>query len=240
MLKKKKNSFVIFGQGRSGSTLLKELLNSHPEITCEGELFNTKEKYIKNSFMLRLIQKFPLAYFKYRRFISRSPVYGFTLLQYQASDPRKILSKLQDAGWEIIHISRNNLLNQCMSQLIANKTNLWHRREEQADAETTVQITLQEMITELINWNSGKIRERKNLKGITTVKVVYEDDLFDKNNWEQTTARIFKQLGTYPSSVQSSLQKTHNRHYSEIIENYDELIDKVKELNLLTIQDVFN
>ena len=96
------------------------------------------------------------------------------------------------------------------------------------------------MITELINWNSGKIREKKNLSGITTIKVVYEDDLFDKNNWEQTAIRIFKQLDTYPSSVQTSLQKTHNRHYSEIIENYNELIEKVKELNLLTLYEEFN
>lgn len=34
-----KTKFVIFGQGRTGSTLLTSLLSSHPEITCEGECY---------------------------------------------------------------------------------------------------------------------------------------------------------------------------------------------------------
>ena len=35
-----KNNFIIFGQGRSGSNLLRTLLNSHPQIYCDIEIFN--------------------------------------------------------------------------------------------------------------------------------------------------------------------------------------------------------
>ena len=32
--------FVLFGQGRTGSKLLVELLHSHPDIHCDGEVLN--------------------------------------------------------------------------------------------------------------------------------------------------------------------------------------------------------
>ena len=36
--RKQGNRFVIFAQGRSGSTALRSLLTNHPEVICEGEL----------------------------------------------------------------------------------------------------------------------------------------------------------------------------------------------------------
>lgn len=39
----KKQRFIIIGSGRSGSTMLKNLLRSHPNITCFGELLNYKK-----------------------------------------------------------------------------------------------------------------------------------------------------------------------------------------------------
>ncbi len=54
-MKNKTSKFIIFGQGRSGSTLLKQLLDSHPEITCEGELLNVEDKYVTNPLLRKLI-----------------------------------------------------------------------------------------------------------------------------------------------------------------------------------------
>ncbi|HBE17486.1 MAG TPA: hypothetical protein DEG17_03890 [Cyanobacteria bacterium UBA11149] len=36
------NKFVIFGQGRTGSTLLYSLLNSHPQIHCDEEILEDR------------------------------------------------------------------------------------------------------------------------------------------------------------------------------------------------------
>ena len=37
--------FIILAQGRTGSTCLERLLNSHPSIRCEGEIFATHQIY---------------------------------------------------------------------------------------------------------------------------------------------------------------------------------------------------
>ncbi len=54
-----KSKFIIFGQGRSGSTLLMELLDSHPEIKCDSELFTKECGYERNRFKLALYRYYP-------------------------------------------------------------------------------------------------------------------------------------------------------------------------------------
>jgi len=123
-LKGKTPGFIIFGLGRSGSTLLKQLIDSHPNIKCEGELLNLEERYLKNRFLRKLATLFPLTYFNYRRWLSKEPLYGFTLLYYQYSNQKRLLSKLTARGWKFIHIMRKNSLDQSFSQLVAEKTAL--------------------------------------------------------------------------------------------------------------------
>ncbi len=48
--------FVIYGQSRSGSTLLVELINTHPDVQCDGELFNEDAARIGNRVLLSLVK----------------------------------------------------------------------------------------------------------------------------------------------------------------------------------------
>ena len=43
--RKPPTKFVIFGRGRSGSTLLVSLLNSNPDIHCDGEILSRKKLF---------------------------------------------------------------------------------------------------------------------------------------------------------------------------------------------------
>ena len=104
-----RQKFVIFGQGKSGSTLLTTLFNSHPEIHCDQEiLFNPV--------------KFPKLFVRARCRAAVKPVYGFKVKIYQLngmtwtsprqsiSDPSTFLRYFQQRGWKIIYLRRENLL----------------------------------------------------------------------------------------------------------------------------------
>lgn len=62
--------FILFGRGRTGSTLLTDPLNSSNEVACDKEIFNRPVA-------------FPQTYLKSREKLFHKPIYGFKLLSYQ-------------------------------------------------------------------------------------------------------------------------------------------------------------
>jgi hypothetical protein len=228
IFKKKKTRFVIFGLGRSGSTLLKQLLNSHPEIKCEGELLNVDEKYVTNPWLLRLVYRFPHLFFALRSMLSTKPVYGFTLLFYQYSPPAKLIGKLKRKGWKFIHIYRKNSLDQSLSQLVAQQTKVWHRFNDEEIHIPKLLLSPDELLKRLELVDKNKKTELELFEKIAHFQVVYEDDLKNEADWPETTRKIFQFLGINPAPVSASIKKTYSRPYSEIIENYDELLKYVQ------------
>ena len=67
------SKFVLFGGGRNGSTLLVSLLNSHPDIYCDGEILVGKLRS-------------PFKHIKRRMQSSPKSIYGFKLLSYQLKE----------------------------------------------------------------------------------------------------------------------------------------------------------
>lgn len=229
----KKTNFILFGQGRSGSTLLKNLLNSHPAITCEGELFNVADGYATNPLFVKLVTRFPRQFINYRRLRSKNPTYGFTMLYYQHEIKKYLFQNLVKEGWKFIHLKRRDYLSQSLSHLVAKQTATWHRRINQAEKPIRVSIDPKEFVfwTELLKRN--KIRENKLFEKLDHLEIVYDDDLQSEDNWPYTSRRIFDFLNVAPASVSSPLLKTYSRPYSEIVENYDELIKLFKDQEIL-------
>ncbi len=166
--------------------------------------------------------------------LSKKPVYGFTLLFYQYSPPEKLIGKLIKKDWKFIRIYRENSLDQSLSHLVAEKTSLWHRYDSQEIQTPKLVITPEELLVWLKIVNKEKKTETNLFENFEHFKVVYEDDLKNQDNWAETTRKIFEYLGIKPATVSASIQKTYSRPYSEIIENYDELINALKTNNLPT------
>jgi hypothetical protein len=105
---------LIFAQGRSGSTLLVELLNSLPEVSCEGEILQRRVA-------------FPAAWAEARRRRHRDELYGFKvkplqLLHHQrVPDMGRWLARMQGRDWRLIHLERRNLLRQAVSNVAAER-----------------------------------------------------------------------------------------------------------------------
>jgi hypothetical protein len=90
--------FIIFSQSRSGSTLLKELLHSHPSVNCEGEILALSEGYIKNVLLLKILRRMPIPYFYIRYFIIESKSIWFYIIYLSFT--------LHQADYQIIELFR--------------------------------------------------------------------------------------------------------------------------------------
>ncbi|MEM9847436.1 MAG: hypothetical protein AAF847_06075, partial [Bacteroidota bacterium] len=118
-----KQKFVIFTSGRSGSTLLVDLLNSSPDLQCDDELLKRRL-----AFPIPLIRSFAAQ--------SEKDIYGFKLLSYQLlnvqtgiKDKHQFLDRLiQEEGYQLIHLSRDNKAKQALSIIYAFYRGQWHNQ----------------------------------------------------------------------------------------------------------------
>ncbi len=227
------NKFFIFCQGRSGSTLLKHLLNSHPSIFCEGELFNKDEYYLTNYFSKKFANRFPVQYCNYRSIRHRSQVYGFTLLHYQIGLLQQRITQMSNNGWKIIHLSRKDAFHQSVSHFVARETNFWHRLNNTKVEVPSITIDPSEIAFWIKRMLKNKELEDQIMAPLSHAKLVYEDDLADNNQWQAALKRVFDYLEVDYHQPEAKIKKTYNRPYSEIVENYQEVREYLIENTII-------
>ena len=111
--------FFVFAQGRTGSTLLAALLGAHPDVQCDHEILS-----VPVFSPLRYVQRMSL--------ICPARVHGFRVKIYQLTgiqrmrQPREFVLALHEAGYRIIHLKRENLLRQSVSNLFALANRRYH------------------------------------------------------------------------------------------------------------------
>jgi hypothetical protein len=127
--------FVVLTHPRTGSTLLARGLNSHPRITCFGEVFNWFHTYVdftvegydeSNADDLNLRNKDPVAFLQERIFCQppgMTSAVGFKLHYSHCSPPWGFTTLLdhlvQDKEVRILHLQRRNMLKSLASEKIA-------------------------------------------------------------------------------------------------------------------------
>ena len=102
--------FVIFGQGRSGSTLLDSLLDSHPAVTSCDELLRTRARYPWSR----------LEWFE-RKLPASQKAFGFHLKPWhvnrvQELDLDEFTDELIERDFRFIHLKRENWFLKSLSQ----------------------------------------------------------------------------------------------------------------------------
>jgi LPS sulfotransferase NodH len=219
------NKFIIFGQGRTGSNLVRTLLQSHPQITCRGEVFL---RYYLKVLMPKYLLRGHLAE------LPTSTVYGFQLqpfhLRFHRIDGKAFLSYLHDQGWKIIYLSRKNWLHQKISSLIAIHKNKWHYRSSDIKIAQSPKIHLDgnEFIRELDQKSLDYTQDQKMLESVPYLEIVYEENLLTADQHQPTANKIFTYLNLPSAPVKTRLQKTPYK-ISEVIENYEEIADLLKQ-----------
>ena len=234
-----RRKFFILCQYRTGSTLLASLLNSHPELYCDEEIFN--EKVIKNNLVI-----FPRLYMHRRskRIIqaNQPQCYGFDLKMHQimalykrhnpirkhhnsTKNSINFVRELYRNDWKIIYLRRENLVKQAISNLVAQKKQRWHYSNEQDKQLNPGAVVLEPdhclRTLRTIRW-MAKL-ENNALADLSYQEVIYEQDLIDASMHQKTADQVFAYLGLSSAAVRTSLIRTSSAQLSDSVKNFDEI-----------------
>lgn len=227
-------NFLVLSSGRSGSTLLTQLLNCHPQVVCEGELLNREElkkrqltvadkQTLSNYILARLL---PLKF----RWISYT---GFKLfneqLEYCKLSFEKLLGDLCSPSLVILH--RENLLETYISLKIAFTTDIWYSEKEinQCSIEVDWEAFQDYAETERRRW-------RKSMSATGGMRKIYVS--FEKlvENQDVTMKRLLTFLNLSECDFGVSSIRQNPLPLADKISNYEVIMDKVNNSGMsLTI-----
>lgn len=209
--------FILFAQGRTGSTLLGDLLRSHPTVYFGDEILHAKVGS-------------PTWTAERLRWRHPRHAVGFHVKIYQltqdqcVADPGAWLHRMQRRGWRVIALRRDNLLRHVLSNMTAQAAN---RYEERSDMVERVRVRPHVDPAELLHWMTVRRQvgadEAAALAGVEHLPLSYEHDLQDSTSWPATMQRVFGHLGLPPAEVATTMRKQNPGALASLIANYDEV-----------------
>lgn len=221
----KRVKFILFFQNRSGSHLLRSLLNSHPEILCDGEILAAHQ-----------VGKiyFPYAYLNGRCAQSEQQAYGFKvsiehLARVQNIESKTFLANLSGLNWKIIYLQRQNVLRQAISMQIARIRKRWQDNVVNPLSGDKFNLDCQQLKRDLDRIERDLISESRNLEGIAHKMILYERDLLDSRQHQATMDEVFDYLGISRAPVKSTVFRTTSDKMSDFIENDEEIVSFISQ-----------
>lgn len=222
--------FLIYTRGRTGSTVLTELLNCHPEIFCDVEIFNFLYSGSK--------VKYPALYIKScskRASMHGKSVYGFKVkiaqlrYEHEYDNYDEVLRNLSEEGFKFVYLRRDNYFRHKLSNIISTQTKIFHLKNGDKNNHVKVQVDCDQLMEGIQYSETVNKTEAENLKGIDHITVTYEEDLIENSKHQETADKVFKYLGLNSVKVQTDLKRIVPENLKEIISNYDEVYNYFKD-----------
>jgi hypothetical protein len=208
-------SFVILCLGRTGSTHLVSLLDSHPEIRCFGELFPHERGTLDPEYA-PYWQGDPLEYVIGLTAQVSEPAVGFKLPMGSIQAHRDALRLLEPEDLRIVRLSRLNLLSLFVSRRLLATTRDSESRGDYGGA--TVALDPKQCIA-MFKRTEDHERYLDELAADKPVfRITYEELAVGERFTE-----IQRFLEVEPVSLKSDHRRTRQRSLSETIENWPEV-----------------
>lgn len=217
-----KRKFVVFGRGRSGSTLLVRLLNQHPSVDCLGEI-------------LRRPMLWPESHARRRMALGQSQVAGFKLLSHhlETVNPhlggQAFLRRIVDEGWLIIYLKRQDPFRHALSLIYARRRRAFNSENPLAQAHLRIAVNPDDVLSVIAASERHEAYETSVLSGLPHVKLIYETNLKDSAAQKATTDAIFRDLGIAPHDVEATLSRVTPNALSDFVANADDLIAAIRQ-----------
>jgi LPS sulfotransferase NodH len=221
--------FVIVSGPRTGSELLRELLDSLPDVQCEGEL-------------LQRSRRWPIAYLDGRAVLGGHGrrAWGCKILDSHlhegmaASRPdgERALSELVAGGWTILNLRRRDLLAQALSFLHAMQGQ-WHfrgpARFEPFEADPAAVIAMLYVLDGNARWLDERLAE------VPHIRVSYEDDLRPPERRPSTVSRLADLLGVMPTGATTDLAAVAPARPADRITNMDAVVRALEQTRFASL-----
>lgn len=222
--------FVIYGQGRTGSTLLVSLLNAHPQVRCYEEWFHPNQWQSRARHPFKgLAFRYPLIYVRARVLLARRPAVGFKLMTSQNERLGNFLARLAAQDWRVIYLRRTDRLTRALSAAVLRATGVSHSHLTPQSEGGNIRIDPQWFLRLLHKDAKLLQREQLRLQDIPHLALIYEDDLADAALWPVTARRLCDYLNLPAVPLRTTLTKTWAQPYANLISNYDELLDLARQ-----------
>ncbi|MEO1701528.1 MAG: sulfotransferase [Pseudomonadota bacterium] len=207
--------FVVVTRDRTGSNMLMQALDSHPQLAAEYEIFGRLEGRREEDVLHRAYARQP--------FYIRAK--GFKIFYYHPQD------KTNSKVWEllasidslhVIHLRRRNILHALVSSRVAYKSGIYGLRSDRDAAKyggelPTISFTpegLERDFQQTRMWEQGAVNRFENRP---ILDVTYEAMTADLPGQFE---RITDFLGVARRQPQTDFKKQRTRPLSETIENY--------------------
>lgn len=229
-LKYPEKKFLIYTRGRTGSTVLTDLINCHPDIFCDYEIFNIENTKTRVKHPIKFIDSCSK-----RATMKGKSAYGFKVKIEQFRDDQNILDieplfkKLYDDGWKFIYLKRSNSLQHKISGIISKNTKVFHVKKSEKFQHGKLEIDCQ-LLLDILKWGDELEKmEEENLKSIPHLRITYEEDLLDNSTHQQTADKVFSFLNIKLFPVKTIFKKIIPQNLKDIILNYDEMCEFLKD-----------
>lgn len=216
-------AFVVHSLGRSGSTLLTDLLACHPDVECDGEILSH-----------RLLVSSPERLVRSRARLFPTQAYGFKMRPRHYADqrmasPAAFLSGLYGEGWRIVHLERRNLLRIALSWVANQQTGVVHRTfRDSGHSPRARHVPPDMLLRQLARVSNDVAVEQAALSNLPHLRLSYEDDLLEQDTRQDAMNRVFEYLGLPPAPVSTRYVRLTGDRLEDLIENYEEIAAALK------------
>ena len=221
---------VMFHIGRSGSTLIDNMLSQHPSIHWDGELLKDTKLYTAEDPIYFDKIKLSMASLGKNRF------YGFEVKPFHLSKLNItipfFLEQINQLGFDhFVVLQRRNYLKKIISSLKASKTGEWHKPRGGKPLHDKITIdfdnvsidkTTMPLIGHLENYDTSFTQLENYLQKYNYLWLTYEEDILLNPQIAYNKLVKFFSLKTHPSKV--NYGRTNPFHISAIVSNYDALV----------------
>lgn len=207
--------FAIVFLGRQGSSYLEGLLDSHPYVRCEGELFAPAARSTR-CFAKSNYQDFG-RYLEESLHNGSHPVIGFKMPWISLLDYPESWDFFRRHRYKLIQLTRDNLLDQYISMMLAKLNNSWRSDRGTIKIRQFV-ADFQEAEGYFRSWVGQNALLRQALCSYPSVHITYEQLL---DGAGVVTASDFLDLP--PAPLKSRFKRQRSGRQSDIIENYAEM-----------------
>jgi len=234
---------MVLGTQRSGTTLLTSTFKRYPGVTAFDEIFlaSRKADFTYRSYVsrtsLRRIRHYVGRSGMVREYLDQllsdglceSDSVGFKIMYDQLGFlPYRypsVLCYAREKGLKVIHVVRENVLRIVLSKLLARQRQLFHSTKEEVPNFEAIEVNPRWLVQRMDTLRRKQDLWRERIADLEHLEINYEDFVANK---ERMTEHLLGFIGVESTEfLFSNLKKVSPDEISDIISNYDEIVQVV-------------